>query len=114
MSTILFSAPYMLPTLDRFRPVFERFGLDLITPEVRERLEADEIQKYAGQFDGTICGDDNYPSGGLALTRLTELQLPDLASRSTELQTPSLCRWQTLFSVTSSRLPAANPGWTLK
>jgi D-3-phosphoglycerate dehydrogenase len=65
MSTILFSAPYMLPTLDRFRPVFERFGLDLITPEVRERLEADEIQKYAGQFDGTICGDDNYTSSVL-------------------------------------------------
>jgi D-3-phosphoglycerate dehydrogenase / 2-oxoglutarate reductase len=34
--------------------------LDLITPDVRERLEEDEILKYAGQFDGTICGDDHY------------------------------------------------------
>jgi D-3-phosphoglycerate dehydrogenase / 2-oxoglutarate reductase len=60
MPTILFSAPYMLPFLDRFRPVLESYGLDLITPEVRERLEEDEILKYAGQFDGAICGDDRY------------------------------------------------------
>ncbi len=60
MSTILFSAPYMLPFLDRFRPVLERYGLDLITPEVHERLEEEEILKYAGQFDGAICGDDRY------------------------------------------------------
>ncbi len=60
MPTILFSAPYMLPSLDRFRPVLERCGLDLITPEVHERLGEDEILKYAGQFDGAICGDDRY------------------------------------------------------
>ncbi len=60
MPTILFSAPYMLPSLDRFRPVLERHGLDLITPEVRECLDEDAILKYAGQFDGAICGDDRY------------------------------------------------------
>ncbi|MEW6094743.1 MAG: phosphoglycerate dehydrogenase [Chloroflexota bacterium] len=60
MPTILFSAPYMLPFLDRFRPVLERHGLDLITPEVRERLDEEEILKYAGRFDGAICGDDHY------------------------------------------------------
>ena len=60
MSTILFSAPYMIPFLDRFRPVLERYGLDIIAPEVRERLEEDDILKYAGQFDGAICGDDRY------------------------------------------------------
>jgi D-3-phosphoglycerate dehydrogenase len=60
MTTILFSAPYMIPFLDRFRPVLARYGLDLITPPVRERLEEEEILKYAGQFDGAICGDDRY------------------------------------------------------
>jgi D-3-phosphoglycerate dehydrogenase / 2-oxoglutarate reductase len=60
MPTILFSAPYMIPFLDRFRPVFERYGLDLITPPVRERLEEADILKYAGQIDGAICGDDRY------------------------------------------------------
>lgn len=60
MLTILFSAPYMLPSLDRFRPVLERYGLGLITPDVRERLDENEILKYAGQFDGALCGDDRY------------------------------------------------------
>jgi len=60
MPTILFSAPYMLPFVERFRPVLEHYGMDLITPEVNERLEETDILKYAGQFDGTICGDDRY------------------------------------------------------
>jgi D-3-phosphoglycerate dehydrogenase len=50
----------MLPSLDRFRPVLERHGLDLLVPEVRERLEEADLLKYAGQFDGAICGDDCY------------------------------------------------------
>ncbi len=62
MPTILFSAPYMLSSLDRFRPVFDQYGLDLITPEVHERLEEADLLKYAGQFDGAICGDDRYTS----------------------------------------------------
>jgi len=60
MLTILFSAPYMLSALDRFRPVLERYGLKLITPEVHERLDEADLLKYAGQFDGAICGDDCY------------------------------------------------------
>jgi D-3-phosphoglycerate dehydrogenase len=72
MPTILFSAPYMLPSLDRFRPVLEGCGLDLITPDVRERLAEDEILKYVGQFDGAICGDDQYTA------RVLEACLPRL------------------------------------
>ena len=50
----------MIPFLDRFRPVFERCGLELIVPDVRERLTEEDLLKYAGQFDGAICGDDHY------------------------------------------------------
>ena len=60
MKTILFTAPYMIPFIDRFRPIFDRYELELIVPEVRERMEEDDLLKYAGQFDGTICGDDRY------------------------------------------------------
>ena len=60
MPTVLFSAPYMVPFLDRFRPVFVRFGLDLIVAPVEERLEEEQILAYAGQFDGAICGDDRF------------------------------------------------------
>ena len=60
MPTILFTAPYMIPFVDRFRPVFASFGLELIVPNVHERMEEADLLKYAGQFDGTICGDDRY------------------------------------------------------
>ena len=50
----------MIPWLERFRPVFDRHGLKLIVPAVQERLEEGELLRYAGQFDGAICGDDRY------------------------------------------------------
>ena len=60
MPKVLLSAPYMLPSLERFLPVFEHYGLEVIVPKVDERLEEDDILQFAGQFDGTICGDDRY------------------------------------------------------
>ena len=60
MKTILLTAPYMIPFIDRFRLVFERYGLELIVPDVRERMEEEDLLKYAGKFDGAICGDDRY------------------------------------------------------
>lgn len=61
MYTVLFTAPYMIPFLERFQPVLESYGLKLIVPgEVEERFEEEEILVYAGQFDGAICGDDRY------------------------------------------------------
>jgi D-3-phosphoglycerate dehydrogenase len=60
-TTILFTAPYMIPFLERFRPVFKDYGINLLVPDtVEERLEEDDILAYAGQFDGAICGDDRF------------------------------------------------------
>lgn len=58
--TVLLSAPYMLPFISRFQPVFDHYHCQLLIPEVNERLSEDVILAYAGQFDGTICGDDRY------------------------------------------------------
>jgi D-3-phosphoglycerate dehydrogenase / 2-oxoglutarate reductase len=66
MPTVLFSSPYMLMSIDRFRPVLERHGLDLIIPKVQERLSESDLLKYAGQFDGAICGDDYFTDKVLA------------------------------------------------
>lgn len=60
MPTVLLSAPYMIPFLSRFKPVFEHYGLDLIVPEVHERLSEAEILVHAGAFDGAVCGDDRF------------------------------------------------------
>lgn len=60
MPTVLFTAPYMIPFVDRFKPVFDQYGIELIVPDVQERMEEADLLKYAGQFDGAICGDDRY------------------------------------------------------
>ncbi|MFZ2095279.1 MAG: phosphoglycerate dehydrogenase [Anaerolineales bacterium] len=65
MTTILFSAPYMIPLLPRYRPLLEGLGLELIVPEVHERLDENQLLAYAGQYDGTICGDDHYTASVL-------------------------------------------------
>jgi D-3-phosphoglycerate dehydrogenase len=46
--------------LDRFKPVFAEAGITLIVPEVQERIEEQDLLKYAGQFDCAICGDDRF------------------------------------------------------
>lgn len=60
MTTVLLTAPYMIPLVDRFRPVFTHFGIELIIPAVHERMSEEELLAFAGQFDGTVCGDDRY------------------------------------------------------
>jgi D-3-phosphoglycerate dehydrogenase len=52
MTTVLFSAPYMIPVLDRFRPAFERH-------------EEKSLLGLAGKFDGAICGDDVFTAAVL-------------------------------------------------
>ena len=66
MPTVLFSAPYMIPFVERFRPILEPHGITLIVAEVRERLDEADILKYAGQFDGAICGDDQFTARAIA------------------------------------------------
>jgi len=69
---VLFTAPYMIPFVDRFKPVFDQYSVDLIIPDVQERMEEADLLKYAGQFDGAICGDDRYSA------RVIEACLPRL------------------------------------
>src|SRR5688572_16005735 len=74
---VLFTAPYMIPFADRFKPVFDKYDLELIVPDVQERMEEADLLKYAGQFDGTICGDDCYTA------RVIEACMPRLKVIST-------------------------------
>jgi len=60
MPTILLSAPYMIPFRAQLQPVFDRYELEILVAPVSERLNADQILAYAGQFDGALCGDDRY------------------------------------------------------
>jgi D-3-phosphoglycerate dehydrogenase len=60
MPTVLVTAPYLNNLMDRFTPVFNHYGIEIILPVVHERMSEEEILAYAGKFDGTLCGDDRY------------------------------------------------------
>lgn len=60
-NTILLSAPYMIPYMKRFAPVFAHYNLDILPhPDLKERMEENDLLLYAGRVDGVICGDDRF------------------------------------------------------
>lgn len=58
--TVLVSAPYFLPEVERFRGVLASAGVELIVAPVVERLGEDDLLRYAGAVDGALCGDDRF------------------------------------------------------
>ncbi len=56
--SVLISAPYMQPFIERFRSFFEENDIKIILPEVNERLEEEDLLEYIDEIDGMICGDD--------------------------------------------------------
>ena len=65
MKTVLVSAPYMTPIIERYRPLLESYGIKLIIAPVEERLGEERLLAYAGKIDGTLCGDDHYTAAVL-------------------------------------------------
>jgi D-3-phosphoglycerate dehydrogenase len=57
---VLISAPYMLPVIERFRPIFDEHGIELVIPVVHERLEEVDLLPIIGDIDGVIAGDDRF------------------------------------------------------
>jgi D-3-phosphoglycerate dehydrogenase len=57
---VLFSAPYILPALEEFRPRLEREGVEVFAADVRERLSEEELLPLVAEIDGAICGDDQF------------------------------------------------------
>jgi D-3-phosphoglycerate dehydrogenase len=57
---VLVSAPYMQPVIDNFRPVFKENDIEVVVPEVEERLSEEELLSIIDDIDGVICGDDRF------------------------------------------------------
>jgi D-3-phosphoglycerate dehydrogenase len=55
----------MLPVIERFQPIFDELGVEVVLAEVEERLSEDELLAYAGSIDGVICGDDRFTAAVL-------------------------------------------------
>jgi D-3-phosphoglycerate dehydrogenase len=63
---VLVTAPYFQTVVERFRPEFTKHGIELLVPEVNERMEEEELLKLVGDVDGVICGDDQFTEQVLA------------------------------------------------
>lgn len=63
---VLVSAPYAMPTIDRYRRELQAAGCEVVAAAVRERLEEDELLAVIGDIDGLICGDDRVTERVLA------------------------------------------------
>lgn len=57
---VLVSAPYMIPEWSRFESIFADRGIRITSAEVEERLEEEQLLRFAGDVDGVICGDDRF------------------------------------------------------
>lgn len=57
---VMISAPYMQPVIDRFRPLFDGEGIEIVVPPVNERLSEEELLAMVKDIDGVICGDDRF------------------------------------------------------
>lgn len=63
---VLISAPYFIPVIDRFRHLFEERQIELVTPNVQERLEEHQLLEIMSDIDGVISGDDRFTEKVLA------------------------------------------------
>ena len=57
---VLISAPYFQPVVGDYAAVFKEHGIEVIVPEVRERLSEGELLALPdiAEIDGIIAGDD--------------------------------------------------------
>lgn len=60
MWKVLISAPYMLPLPEEIRLRLENEGIEIVTVPVCECLGEEELLFVIENFDGVICGDDQF------------------------------------------------------
>lgn len=59
---ILVSAPYFQPVIEDYRDMFEKYGMELLVPDVDERMSEEELLGIIEDVDGVIGGDDRFTS----------------------------------------------------
>lgn len=55
---VLVTCPPMLGMIDSFRPIFEKYDIELTAPDVVQTLSVEELVQLVPQHDGWIIGDD--------------------------------------------------------
>ena len=55
---VLITAPYFQLVVDKYRETFSKHGMEMIVPQVNERMSEEELLPLVGNIDGILCGDD--------------------------------------------------------
>ncbi len=55
---VLVTCPPMLGMIDSFRPIFEKYGVEVTAPKVVQTLSVEELKELVPHHDGWIIGDD--------------------------------------------------------
>lgn len=63
MTTVLVTAPYLRRYIERAQRIFDHYGLKPIYDLANEHLLEADLAKYNGQYDATVCGDDEFTEG---------------------------------------------------
>lgn len=63
---VVISAPYFQPVLSEYRHVFDAHDIEVVVPEVHERLSEEELLQCLPDADGIMCGDDRITERVLA------------------------------------------------
>ena len=57
---VLVSAPYFQPVIEDYRDIFEKYDMELLVPNVNERMSEEELLPIIDDVDGVISGDDRF------------------------------------------------------
>ena len=57
---VLISAPYFQPVIGQYQHVFDHHDIELVVPEVHERLSEEELLGLIEDIEGVISGDDAF------------------------------------------------------
>lgn len=63
---VLISAPYFQPVVDDYVQWFDEHNIEIVVPEVHERMSEGELLNCIAGIDGVICGDDRFTDRVLA------------------------------------------------
>lgn len=55
---VLLTAPYLQPIIKNYQHIFDEHKIEIIVPEVKERMSEEELLKCIGDVDAILCGDD--------------------------------------------------------
>lgn len=55
---VLVTCPPMLGMIDEFRPLFEKYGIELTTPDIVQTLSEETLKELVAEHEGWIIGDD--------------------------------------------------------